>query len=82
MARRLSRLRFTALWLQTGFRKGICLSVNQSDDSDGRGSITGNVIGAIQGSAGIPTHWLEELKLKDVITEIAGDLFVRFKKYR
>jgi hypothetical protein len=33
----------------------------------------------MQGRAAIPGHWLEELELKDVIQDVAGDLFVLFR---
>ncbi len=70
---------YCALAANGDFEKGVCLAVNHSGDSDSTGSITGNILGAKQGKAAIPQSWLAELELKDVIEEMAGDLFVLFK---
>jgi ADP-ribosylglycohydrolase len=60
------------------FRKGVLLSVNHSGDSDSTGSITGNILGALFGIDIIPEKWLAELELKELIEEIAVDLFDQF----
>ncbi len=70
---------YCALAAEGDFAKGICMAVNHSGDSDSTGSITGNILGALQGTTAIPPHWLEDLELKDVMEEIADDLFVLFK---
>ena len=57
------------------FRQGIILAVNHDGDSDSTGSITGNLLGAMYGLRAIPTIWLESLELREVITEIAEDLY-------
>ena len=57
------------------FRHGVCLAVNHGGDSDSTGAITGNLLGAQLGSAAIPRSWLEPLELREVIEEIARDLF-------
>jgi len=69
---------YCALAAEGDFAKGVCLAVNHTGDSDSTGSITGNILGAMQGRAAIPAPWLEELELKAVIEEIAGDLFVLY----
>ena len=51
------------------------LAVNHGGDSDSTGSITGNLLGARDGSGVIPERWLEPLELRDVITEVASDLY-------
>lgn len=53
---------------------GIVMAVNHSGDSDSTGSITGNLLGLIHGPGAIPAHWLEDLELRDVITQIAADI--------
>jgi ADP-ribosylglycohydrolase len=53
----------------------VILAVNHDGDSDSTGSITGNLLGAIHGAKRIPIKWLERLELRDVITELAEDLF-------
>lgn len=67
---------YCALAAEGDFAKGIRLAVNHTGDSDSTGSITGNILGAMLGRAAIPVPWLEELELKDVIEEVAGDLFL------
>jgi ADP-ribosylglycohydrolase len=57
------------------FREGVILAVNHDGDSDSTGAITGNLLGAMQGIKAIPDEWLKPLELRDVITEIAGDLY-------
>ena len=57
------------------FRHGVTLAVNHDGDSDSTGAVTGNLLGALYGVGAIPTEWLEPLELRDVITEIAEDLF-------
>jgi ADP-ribosylglycohydrolase len=57
------------------FREGVILAVNHDGDSDSTGAITGNLLGAMQGIRAIPDEWLKPLELRDVITEIAGDLY-------
>lgn len=56
------------------FKDGIRLSVNHSGDSDSTGSITGNILGAMWGTSALPSDWLNELELREVITTIADDL--------
>ena len=62
------------------FRQGIILAVNHDGDSDSTGAITGNLLGAMQGVKGIPKKWLKPLELRDVITELAEDLYA-FKSW-
>nr|WP_168705124.1 ADP-ribosylglycohydrolase family protein [Gordonia paraffinivorans] len=57
------------------FEHGVVLAVNHGGDSDSTGSITGNLLGARDGSGVIPERWLEPLELRDVITEVASDLY-------
>ena len=57
------------------FRHGLSLAVNHDGDSDSTGSITGNLLGTISGVESIPDDWLQSLELRDVIVEIAEDLY-------
>jgi ADP-ribosyl-[dinitrogen reductase] hydrolase len=43
-------------------------------DSDSTAAITGNLLGAMHGTACLPPVWLEDLELRDVIERIAEDL--------
>lgn len=49
--------------------------MNHDGDSDSTGSITGNLLGALYGAKAIPQKWLEPLELREVIAELAGDLY-------
>jgi len=57
------------------FRHGVLLAVNHDGDSDSTGSITGNLLGTMLGINSIPNEWLEPLELRQVIVELAGDLY-------
>jgi ADP-ribosylglycohydrolase/protein-tyrosine phosphatase len=57
------------------FRKGILMAVNHDGDSDSTGSITGNLLGTMLGLNAIPQEWLNGLELREVIEELANDLF-------
>jgi ADP-ribosylglycohydrolase len=60
----------------SNFRDGIIMAVNHDGDSDSTGAITGNLLGTMYGAGVIPQDWLEALELRDVITEVAEDLYV------
>ena len=60
------------------FRQGALLAVNHSGDSDSTGAIFGNIVGTGYGHGGIPNQWLDELELKNVIAEVAEDLFAQY----
>ncbi len=57
------------------FDKAIIAAVNHSGDSDSTGAVTGNILGAYLGLKGIPQKYIEHLELKDIILEVADDLF-------
>ena len=50
-------------------------AVNHNGDSDSTGAITGNIIGAQVGLSGIPAKYTEKLELRNLIIELAGDLW-------
>lgn len=50
-------------------------AVNHNGDSDSTGAITGNIIGAQVGLSGIPAKYIEKLELRDLIIEVADDLW-------
>lgn len=54
--------------------EGITMAVNHSGDSDSTGMIAGNLLGLIHGPQAIPAHWLAELELREVITQLAADI--------
>ena len=57
------------------FRQGVILAVNHDGDSDSTGAIVGNLLGAMHGVKAIPAEWLEPLELREVISELAEDLY-------
>lgn len=57
------------------FEDAIVSSVNHSGDSDSTGAICGNIMGALLGRSAIPAHFTDKLELRDVIEEIAEDLY-------
>jgi ADP-ribosylglycohydrolase len=61
-----------------GFEHGVLLAVNHGGDSDSTGSIAGNLLGLIHGLDGIPGRWVETLELREVIDEVAMDMWVHF----
>ena len=66
---------FCSLRYSDDFSKAITAAVNHSGDSDSTGAITGNIVGAYLGLHGIPDKYMKDLELKDIIMEIADDLF-------
>lgn len=55
--------------------EGLVASVNHGGDSDTTGTIAGGLLGAAYGDAEILPCWTEPLELRDVIREIATDLY-------
>ncbi len=66
---------YCAIRYSYDFEKGIIASVNHSGDSDSTGAVTGNILGAYLGYDHIPDKYLTNLELKDVILEMADDLY-------
>lgn len=59
----------------TSVEQAVTWAANHGGDSDSTAAIAGNIAGAIHGVEGIPGRWLEPLELREVITEVADDLF-------
>lgn len=57
------------------FEQAIVIAVNHDGDSDSTGAITGNILGAMQGTSVIPERWLKPLELRGVIEAISSDLW-------
>lgn len=66
---------YCALKYENDFEKAIVTSVNHDGDSDSTGAVTGNIIGAYLGMNDIPRKFLDNLEIRDVISEIAEDLY-------
>lgn len=70
---------YCSLKYENDFEKAVTAAVNHRGDSDSTGAVTGNLMGAIVGISGIPERFTENLELKDVIQEIADDLYMDFR---
>ncbi len=70
---------YCSLKYSNDFDKALIASVNHSGDSDSTGAVTGNILGAYLGLKGIPKKYLEHLELKNVIIELANDLYKDYK---
>lgn len=66
---------YCALVAGNDFVRGVRLAVNHSGDSDSTGAITGNILGALLGEKAIPESWLARLELREVISQVATDLY-------
>lgn len=66
---------YCSLKYQNDFDQAIIASVNHSGDSDSTGSVTGNILGVYLGLDAIPAKYIDHLEIKDIILEIADDLY-------
>ena len=66
---------YCALKHENDFDRALIASVNHKGDSDSTGAVTGNILGARLGLKGIPEKYLTNLELKDLILEVADDLY-------
>ncbi len=57
------------------FEHGVLLAVNHDGNSSATAALTGNLLGAAFGVDAIPAQWRAPLELREVITELAGDLY-------
>lgn len=66
---------YCSIKYQDDFTRAVTASVNHDGDSDSTGAVTGNIMGAYLGIRKIPQKYIEPLELKEVIEEIAVDLY-------
>lgn len=66
---------YCALKYPHDFGKAIIAAVNHNGDSDSTGAVTGNILGAALGVDAIPDYYLQDLELRDIIEEVAEDLY-------
>ena len=72
---------YCSLVHEDDFTKGVLLSINHSGDSDSTGAMTGNLLGLILSDRAIPDNWISNLRMSELVSEIANDLFIRYKGY-
>jgi ADP-ribosyl-[dinitrogen reductase] hydrolase len=58
-------------WVSDSFESAILKAANLGDDADTTAAICGQVAGAFYGEDGIPCRWLDQLAMRDEITELA-----------
>ena len=66
---------YCAVKYEDDFDRALIAAVNHNGDSDSTGAVAGNILGAKLGLAGIPEKYTENLELRDVILELADDLY-------
>lgn len=66
---------YCCLKYENDFEKAIIASVNHDGDSDSTGAVTGNILGAWLGIEKVPEKYLKNLELRDIIEDIAIDLY-------
>lgn len=71
---------FCALRHTWDFKAGVLEAVNISGDSDSTGAVTGNLLGILNGTKGIPGNWLKNLQEYSVISRMADDLHTQFEE--
>lgn len=67
---------YSSLKYCDNFESSVICAVNHDGDSDSTGAIAGNIMGAYLGYDKIPTYYIDNLELRDVILEIADDLSI------
>lgn len=75
----LAKAIYCAVKYNTDYKKAIITAANNSGDSDGIASITGNIVGAYLGISSIPKEYLEKIELYDTIVEVADDLLKSYE---
>lgn len=68
---------YCALHYRDDFKKGVLHAVNHSGDCDSTGSITGNILGVINGESSIPIDWIEKLRAAKIVFQVARDLHTK-----
>ncbi len=66
---------YCAIKYSSDIDRALIAAVNHNGDSDSTGAVTGNIIGAQVGLSGIPEKYTEKLELRNLIIEVADDLW-------
>lgn len=72
-----------ALWCfykTTSFTEGTLMAVNLGDDADTTAAVYGQIAGAHYGVEQIPDSWLEKLSKRELIENMAEDIFLQAEK--
>ena len=66
---------YCAVKYEDDFEKALIASVNHDGDSDSTGAVTGNILGAYLGLSKIPSKFIDNLELKEIILDMADNLY-------
>ena len=66
---------YSAVKHPDSFEEAVISCVNHSGDSDSTGAVCGNIMGCLLGYEAIPAQFTDRLELKDVLEEMAHDLW-------
>ena len=66
---------YCAIKYEYDFDKALIAAVNHKGDNDSTGAVAGNILGAKIGYKAIPDKYKKNLELKDLILEVADDLW-------
>jgi ADP-ribosylglycohydrolase len=69
---------YCVLKYQNDFKKAVIAAVNHNGDSDSTGAITANILGAYLGLSHLPSTWIENVELKEVLIQVADDLLIDY----
>jgi len=70
---------FASLIFENDFKNGVLFSVNHGGDSDSTGSITGNILGLINGIDQIPLGWKTNLIGYSIVNRMAENLYSKIR---
>jgi len=70
---------YCSLLYENDYKNGVLYSVNHGGDCDSTGSITGNILGLINGEFSIPLKWIEKLRYSSIVFKTAKDLHTKIK---
>jgi ADP-ribosylglycohydrolase len=57
-----------------GIAEALWRAAAHKGDSDSTAAITGNLLGVMVGTAGLPPHWVSQVELRDMVERVATDL--------
>lgn len=63
------------IWHTDNFKDAVLAAANLGDDADTTAAITGQIAGALYGVESIPAEWLDKLHQRDMIEEMAVELY-------
>ena len=70
---------YCSLHHQYDFMSGVLAAVNITGDSDSAASLTGNILGVINGEKAIPEKWKINLREHSIVEQIAEDLCTKYQ---